>query len=239
MTMTRDEAVRTIEHAATVLAGDGEPTIAANLIAALAALASDTGERWVAHVATGHSLLNAALRAQPAGGGEAVVRGEGFQNGGFAVVYVNGTAYTPEQLAAALPQPQSVEGGCRYCNRADGCGDEGTAHFGVMPRCLRAPPESGGQGEAVGCVRRTHHGPHGVLYAALLPTGPNGPNVKEGDILYTHPPAQTSGVVTEVMVALADSWDSRADATSASYSGGMRRCANELRELTQGGGNGR
>ena len=99
MTMPRDEAVRTIEHAAAVLAGDGEPTIAANLIAALSALASDTGERGVVDVVkvltdyrngelelpskafgSAIDIAIAALRAQPAGGGESlsVAQGQGF-----------------------------------------------------------------------------------------------------------------------------------------------------------------
>lgn len=45
MTMPRDEAVRTIEHAATVLAGDGEPTIAANLIAARTTLTAHIAQQ--------------------------------------------------------------------------------------------------------------------------------------------------------------------------------------------------
>ena len=45
MTMPRDEAVRTIEHAATVLAGDGEPTIAANLITASTTLAQHIAQQ--------------------------------------------------------------------------------------------------------------------------------------------------------------------------------------------------
>lgn len=52
-TMGRDEAVRVIEHAATVLVDDGEPIIAENLIAALTALRDgerDTRPLYTTHV---------------------------------------------------------------------------------------------------------------------------------------------------------------------------------------------
>lgn len=61
MTMPRDEAVRTIEHAATVLAGDGEPTIAANLITASTTLAQHISQQD----ATIARLTDAAKNALP------------------------------------------------------------------------------------------------------------------------------------------------------------------------------
>lgn len=68
--MTRDEAVKVIEHAATVLVADGEPILAENLIAAIAALqaqgepVAEVGPAW-SLVWVGSAPLSEVLRNHP------------------------------------------------------------------------------------------------------------------------------------------------------------------------------
>lgn len=118
---------------------------------------------------------------------------------------MNNPADTLAALAESVLAARSHLGARRPDERHD---PEDAKQWDDLTAAAAALASLKGEAVAVGVVRRSADGPHGVLYAALLPPGPKTPEVKEGDALYTTPPApQAAGEDherDEVLVLLAE-----------------------------------
>ena len=85
-------------------------------------------------------------------------------------------------------------------------------------RAREIAAQHGEGGPPVAQVRCSSEGPHGTLYAGLIPAGPATPEVKEGDLLYLHPPHAADALDGErdtLVGALLDEWEFKTDSDLA------------------------